>query len=145
VPSDTVNNYKTTLVIFDITVVIVIVIALILGVFVLSNLVNIYVSGKKKEVIVMRINGFSKKQTIRYLAREMIMTMVISLSLAVLLGFIFNDKCISLVESEDMMLIRRFSIKSWGMAILFESVLAFIINWFHFRKVNNMKVSDMNR
>lgn len=144
-PTDTVSNYKTALVIFDITVVIVIVIALILGVFVLSNLVDIYVSGKKKEVIVMRINGFSKKQTIRYLAREMIMTMVISLSLAVLLGFFFNDKCISLVESEDMMLIRRFSIMSWLMAILFESVLAFIINWFHFRKVNNMKVSDMNR
>ena len=61
------------------------------------------------------------------------------------LGCIVNDKCISLVESEDMMLIRRFSIMSWLMAILFESVLAFIINWFHFRKVNNMKVSDMNR
>ena len=144
-PTDTINNYKTSLVIFDITVVIVIIIALILGVFVLSNLINIYVSGKKKEVIVMRINGFSKKQTIKYLAREMIMTMVISLSLAVLLGFIFNDKSISLVENEDMMLVRHFYILSWIMAILFESVLAFVINWFHFRKVNNMKVSDMNR
>ena len=61
-PTDIFSNYKTALVIFDITVVIlVIVIALILGVFVvLSNLLNIYVSGKKKEVIVMRINGFSK-------------------------------------------------------------------------------------
>ena len=62
--------------IFNATVYVMIVLSVLMSMFVLLNLVNIFVNRRRNEVIIMAVNGFSWSEQIGYLLKETIATTV---------------------------------------------------------------------
>ena len=143
-PQQTLNNYRTTFLIYDLIIMIMTFLAIVLSLFVLSNITNIFVNGKKNELIIMRINGFSTSQSIGYLIRENALTIILSLIIAVVAGIFLNRFVIGLFETDATMLVRSFNPKAWLIAIVFELVFTLIIDFISFRKVKTFKVTDIN-
>ena len=117
--------------------------AIFMSVFVLANLTNIFVSRRRKELIIMRVNGFSTKQCIGYLIRETLTTAILGFIFAVILGGLISRMLVGMIEQPDTMLDRAFQPGSWVTAIILEAIFASTINFFVFRKVRKLKVTDI--
>lgn len=118
--------------------------AILMSIFVLANLTNIFVSRRRKELVIMRVNGFSMQQGIGYLMRETLTTTLIGFAVAILLGGAIARILVGMIEQPDLMLDRRFVWTAWLWAVLLEGTFAFTINAWVFRKVKNIKVTDIN-
>ena len=138
----TTASYNSLSGVYDMIVLIMTFLAVFMSVFVLLNLTNIFVNRKKKELIIMRLNGFSYRQTVGYLLRETLMTILLGFLLAVVVGGIAARIMIIFIEPPDGMFDRAFQPLAWVIAICMEAVFAAIINRIAFRRVKKLNLTD---
>jgi len=129
---------------FDAVVVLLTIVAILMSIFILANLTNIFVSRRRKELIIMRVNGFSVKQCIFYLMREALITAILGFIIGVIIGTLLAKMMVMIIEQPDVMLYRGFQPLSWVIAVVMEAVFAFVTDFLAFRKVKNVKVTDIN-
>ncbi|MBR6173468.1 MAG: FtsX-like permease family protein [Eubacterium sp.] len=118
--------------------------AILMSVFILANLTNIFISRRRKELIVMRVNGFSQKQCIGYLIRETLTTTIFGFIIAILIGGAIGAFLVRLIEPPEGMMDRSFQVMAWVYAVLLEGIFALCINTWVFRKVKDFKVTEIN-
>ena len=118
-------------------------IAIIMSAMILSNLANIFLNRKKTELTVMRINGFSIKQTKGYLSKESVVTTAAGVILGVLGGAIAAPLIIRAIEQPDLQFVRTFHPVAWLIAVALEVLFAVVINSLVFRKVKDLNFRDV--
>ena len=118
-------------------------VAILMSVFVLANLINIFISRRTKEMIIMRVNGFSQKQCVGFLLREAVITLVAGLIVAVIAGGGLALFLVRALEIEELMMNRSFMPMCWVIAAAMEAMFALIIDVILFRKVRKLKVTDI--
>ena len=118
-------------------------IAILMSFMILSNLANIFLNRKKTELTVMRINGFSIKQTKGYLSKETVVTTIAGLMLGVLGGAVLSPFVIRSMEQPDLQFIRSFHPAAWIAAVVLEALFALVINSLVFRKVKDLDFRDV--
>jgi putative ABC transport system permease protein len=128
---------------YSIIILIMIVIAVILSFMILMNMTNIYISKKRKEVIIMRINGFSYRDTIVYLIKETILTTILGILLGIVLGYFLAPLLISFCQSADNQFITDFNLKAWAIASAIEILFAFIVNLIAYRKIRTFNMREI--
>ena len=119
-------------------------IAILMSFMIITNLSNIYLTRKKKELIVMRINGFSVKQTIGYLRRETVLTTAAGIILGIAAGALITPYVISPIQHQDMEFVKDFMPQAWAAAAGLEALFAVVINGFVFRKVKSLDLRDID-
>ncbi len=142
-PDSTVKKYESVTNLYNIVVVMMLVFAIIMSFMILTNLANIFISRKKKELIVMRINGFSIGKTKRYLAIETLITTLVGLGLGLLAGLLFSKFMIMGMEQPDTQFIRTFDARAWLIAVAVEAFFALVIYTLSFRKINNLNFREI--
>jgi ABC-type antimicrobial peptide transport system permease subunit len=110
---------------------------------ILSNLANIFLNRKKTELSVMRINGFSIKQTRGYLSKETFVTTAVGVMLGVLAGAVITPFIIKTMEQPDLQFIRSFHPVAWIAAVALEVLFAVVIYSLVFRKVKDLDFRDV--
>lgn len=128
---------------YNMIVYILIGIAIVMSFMILTNLANILFTRKKKELTIMRINGFSIKQTKQYLVKETVLTIALGVVIAVIVGFFFTLPIIKLMEHEDVTFVRDYDIKAWLIAVGLESLFALIIHFIVFKKVEDLNFREI--
>ncbi len=118
-------------------------IAIIMSFMILSNLANIFLNRKKTELTVMRINGFSIKQTKGYLSKETIVTTAVGVLLGVLAGAVLAPLIIKTMEQPDLQFVRTFHPVAWIAAVVLEVLFSVVINSLVFRKVKDLDFRDV--
>jgi len=111
--------------------------------FVLLNLINMYLNQKKKELTIMRVNGFTTKEVIRYVAGESVLTTLLGIILGLGVGSLIAYSIVRFLESAQFGLIRHVSYSAWIYSALLTAVFALIINAIALRKVKHLKLSDI--
>lgn len=111
------------------------------GVVVL-NLTNIYIMQKKRELTVMRVNGFTTKETINYVLRETIVTTILGILLGIVLGTGLGYAIVRALEQPFVQFDRHISVLACVIAAGITAVFAVIINAIVLRKVKNLKLTD---
>ena len=127
----------------DIVVVMLTAIAILMSFLILLNLTNIFVSRRKREIIIMRVNGFRHKEALKYLTHETIFNTVIGLAVGVLIGCLSGGFMVGLVESQDIQFARSINPLSWIFATAIEAVFALVVSWLAFRKVKHFKLKEI--
>ena len=128
---------------FDALIYVLITLSVILSVFVLLNLVNIFVHRRQNELIIMGINGFSYRQEIGYLLRETIATTAVGLAAGALFGALITRPVVQIIESADTMCVRSVNWKAWAAGMAVEAVFALVINLYAFRRVKRLGIKDL--
>ena len=117
-------------------------IAGLMAYFILLNLVNMYVNQKKKELTIMRINGFTVKETIRYVSLELIVSTVVGIVFGLVIGALLGCRILSLLEGANMYLVKTVQIEAIVLATLITSVYSFLVSAWALRKVKYLKLTD---
>ena len=136
-------KFSSILSLYNIIVVLMLGFAIIMSFMILTNLANIFVTRKRKELIVMRINGYSISKTKQYLMRETIITTLTGIVLGVGFGSYLITRIIKIMEQPDTQFARTFNPKAWILAILIESLFAFIVYTASFKKIEKLNFREV--
>ena len=137
------KKFETASLLYNLIVMITTGIAILMSFMILSNLANIFLNRKKTELTVMRINGFSIKQTKGYLTRETVVTTAAGVVLGVIAGAIGTPFIIRTMEQPDLQFIRTFHAGAWAAAVALEVLFAVVIYSAVFRKVKDLNFRDV--
>lgn len=137
------ERFQSMIGIFNVVVALMIGIAVLMSFMILLNLTNIFVSRKKKEIIVMRINGFSRKQTDGYLIRETVFMTLAGLVTAFTAGMLTTEPFVRVLEQPDVQSIRMPDPLLWGLGVLIEGCFALLISWIAFRKTRKYQLREI--
>lgn len=110
---------------------------------VVMNLTNIYFMQKKRELTIMRVNGFTAKEAIGYVLRETIVTTALGIVLGIGLGAGLGYAIVRALEPPFVQFDRSVSVLAWILAALITLVFATVINFIVLRKVRNLKLTDV--
>jgi len=110
---------------------------------VLLNLTNIYILQKKRELTIMRVNGFTTRETIDYVLRETVATTALGILLGIGLGAVLGYAIVRTLEQPFIQFDRSVSVSAsligMGLTVLF----TVIVNVVALRKVKHLKLTDV--
>ncbi len=124
------------------SVILLTVMAFIMAYFILLNLVNLFVNQKKRELTIMRINGFTVREVKNYVGREMIMTTLIGIIIGLLAGSYIAYRIILLLEMINCF-DRRVYFLGWLFAAAITGLFSALISAQALRKVKHLKLTDI--
>ena len=137
------TRFESAMNLYNLLVVVVTAIAIFISFMILTNLANIYLARKKTELSVMRVNGFSIKQTKAYLVRESIITTAAGIVLGLAVGAIITPILIKTMQQPDLEFVKSFRPFAWISAAGIEAAFAILINYVVFRKVKDLNLRDI--
>ena len=117
--------------------------AAIMAGVVVMNLTNIYIMQKKRELTVMRVNGFTVKEVIRYVTRETVLTTAAGILAGIAMGSFLAYRIIRALEQPFIQFDRGVSVASWLIGFGMTVVFTVVINSIVLRKVKDLKLTDV--
>ncbi|MBP5262131.1 MAG: FtsX-like permease family protein, partial [Clostridiales bacterium] len=121
-----------------------IVMSAMMAYFILLNLVSMFINQKKRELTVMRVNGFSLKQVINYVAREFFVSTVIGTILGLGSGALLGYRVIRLIESDMTQFDRMIQWRGWIFSIIITFIFVTLVCIPAFRKIKYLRLTDIN-
>ena len=121
---------------------ILIIIAGIMSYFIIMNLINMYLNQKKKELVIMRINGYTTKEVIRYVSYENILTTVLGIIVGIIIGSLVTYIIVLLLQNPELGLKRTVDPVGWLISALITAIFTVIVSAIALRKVKHLKLSD---
>ena len=119
--------------------------SIILTFMILINFTNILVKRRMKEMLVMRINGFSLKEVIGYVARESVAITALGIVIGVTFGIGFAYIAVRFMENSHIMYVREPYILAWVFAIVFNAGFTFLIDLISFRNIKKAPLTDVGK
>ena len=120
-----------------------IVMAAFLAGVVLLDLTDIQVMQRKSELTVMRVNGFTLRETIGYLVRENAATTFAGIVLGLAAGAAMSYGIVRALEQSFVQFDRRVSPLALILGALMTVIFALIVNAFVLRKIRHLKLTDV--
>ncbi len=119
------------------------VISVIMSILVLLNLLNQFVEEKKRELIVMLINGFKYKDAKRYIYADTILLAIVGIIIGTLSGIILAYFTIKSFDSPMIYCIRSVNITGCLVGISGALILTFIMCMIAIGKIDKFKLTDI--
>ena len=118
--------------------------AVVLAFLVLLNLLIIFVDEKKKELIVMMINGYSRKTVKSYIYGDTIVLTIIGIIIGIVLGVTVGFATIDSFTSDCVIIMKNINIPSYLLCGALTALLSAITCIIALFKVNKFKLTDIN-
>ena len=127
----------------SLVIVVMILIAGLMAYFIIVNLSKTYIQKKSRELTIMRINGFTTKECVRYAAWDLIITTVVGTALGLVLGGVLGRKILCMMEQPYIQFVREPDWRAFVLGALITLGFSWIINAFALRRVKHLKLSDI--
>ena len=111
--------------------------------FIIVNLSKTYIQKKSRELTIMRINGFTTKECVRYAAWDLIITTAVGTALGLVLGGVLGRRILCMMEQPYIQFVREPNWRSFVLGALITLGFSWIINAFALRRVKHLKLSDI--
>lgn len=119
--------------------------AVMIACFILLNLVSTYVNQKKNELTIMRINGYTTGETIRYASMECYGITALGILLGLAAGQAFSAFLLRLIAQLSMCFVTDPVWISFLASAVITAAISGLIHYFAFRKIRGLKLSDLQR
>ena len=133
---------SSTSVINAIVALLILMAAIMAGV-VLMNLTNMYVLQKKRELTIMRVNGFTVKEVIAYMSRETFITTGLGILLGLALGSGIAYHILRSMEQAFFRFDRSISLTAWLAGAVLTIIFTVIVNIIALKPVKDLKLTDV--
>lgn len=118
--------------------------AVMIACFILLNQVSTYVHQKKNELTIMRINGYTAAETIRYASLECYGITLLGILLGLVAGQLFSSWLFTQIEQLSASFVREPVWISFVASAAITAVISAVIHFAAFRKIRGLKLSDMS-
>ena len=119
-------------------------IAGVMACFIVANFTMTYIQRKTGELTIMRINGFTSSECIRYLALDLVVTTVLGTALGLVLGGLMGARILRVTETPYIQMIREPRFESFLFAALITFAFSLLTNGFALRRIRKLKLTDIN-
>ncbi|MEF9968666.1 MAG: FtsX-like permease family protein, partial [Longicatena sp.] len=137
-----VDNFNSMINGLNIVVVVLIVCAGLLAFVVLSNLTNVNISERQREIATLKVLGFNRKEVNMYIYKEnLILTFIGSLA-GLVLGIVLHKFIILMVEMDYLMFGRDVSVFSLFLSVLITMFFALVVNFFMTFKLRKIQMVE---
>ena len=117
--------------------------AVIMAVLVMLNQNVMHISRKAKELSVMRINGFTLKETENFVSRDNFVLTSMGIVLGWIIGIVFGYIVTRVMEVASTHYIRTPSIRACLIAGVIGGILAYIMNKIALRRIRKLNLTDV--
>jgi len=121
------------------------VISILMSIFVLLNLYATFIEEKKRELIVLMINGYTIKQANRYIYSDTIFLTIIGLIIGLGVGIFVGDLSVSSFEGNALYLMHGYDIYACIAGIIITSFLSFLMCRIALKKIKDFELTDINK
>ena len=134
---------ETSTSLINIVVIMFVFIAAVMAGVVQLNLTNMYVQQKKRELTIMRVNGFTVKEIVGYVLRETVITTILGIIIGIASGAGIAYSIIRTLEQSFLQFDRSVSLIAWLVGAALTVLFTVIVNAIALRKVKNLKLTDV--
>ena len=139
---ETRSQTENFITIFNYMLILLTIMAAVMAYFIIFNLTSTYISQKKRELTVMRINGFFVKEVVNYVSTELYLTSAVGIVFGWLLGSIMADLIITKVENNAIYYHNIYPM-GWLLATIITAIFTVVIIKISLRKVKDLKLTDI--
>ncbi len=122
-----------------------IVLSVVMAIVVLLNLNTMFIDEKKRELIVLMINGFSVKDAKRYIYNDTIVLTIIGVILGAILGTIMGIFTVASIELSSAVVMKEVVWRAVAIGVVGSALLSFIMSAVALRRVSRFNLTDINR
>ena len=116
----------------------------ILAVLVLLNQMNMYIKRKSRELAVMRINGYTLKETKTFVSRDNIVLIILGLIIGCGIGIPLAQFEVLIMETGTRRYITSPDMLACFLSVLICVIFALIINKIALRKIDHLNLTNIN-
>ena len=117
----------------------------LMALVVLLNLNVMFVEEKKRELLVLRINGFSVREAQAYIYRDSIVLTLIGIALGVALGAAMGSLTVGALEPDYGHFLKGFNSKAALIGVAGAGGFATIVLFWALRRIKKFNLTDINR
>ncbi len=139
------RNFETFSTVSNAVVLIYMILAILMAIVVLLNLNAMFIEEKKRELIVLMINGFSVKDAQRYVSNDSTVLTAVGIILGIILGCIMGSITVGSIEPTTASFVKAIDAKAVIAGIIGSSVLAFVMGKISLRRIPKMSLTDINK
>lgn len=139
------NRFRTAFRSTSLVVYIGLALAAVMAFLVLLDLNVVFIKEKARELIVMRINGFSVKKTKQYIYRDNIVLTILGILLGIVAGVALGMWVLSSLQKKGDNFYMVPNLTACLAGIGLSGLFSLITNIISLRQIEKMKVSDLNR
>lgn len=126
-------------------VVVYLVLSVLMAIIVLFDLYSVFIEEKKRELIVLMINGFSVRDARQYIYRDTIVLTIIGIVLGVVFGAVMGNITIMTLEPDMAYFAKGIDWPACAFGAVASGVLAIVLCSFALRRISHFKLSDINK
>ena len=119
-------------------------IAAVMACFIVANFTITYIQRKTRELTIMRINGFTTRECIRYIAADLFITTVLGTLFGLVLGGFVGSRILHVTETPYIQMIREPKLLTFVFSALLTFGFSMLTNGYALRRVKKLKLSDIS-
>ena len=119
-------------------------IAAMMSCFIVANFTMTFIQRKTSELTIMRINGFTTAECIRYVAVDLVVTTVLGTLVGLGVGGLMGQQILRVTETSYIQMIREPRVESFLYSALFTFAFSLLTNGFALRRIRRLKLTDIS-
>ena len=139
------ENFETFSSVSGAVVAIYLALSVLMAIVVLLNLNVMFIEEKKRELIVLMINGYSVKDAKHYISYDSIVLTVLGIIVGVILGCIMGSVTVAAIEPSTGVFVKSPDLWAILIGIVGSAVLAVIMNVIALRRISRFNLTDINK
>ena len=143
--NDEYKNFATFSSVSTAVVAIYLVLASLMAIVVLLNLNFMFIDEKKRELIVLMINGFSVKDAKRYISYDSAVLTVIGIIAGIILGCIVGSNTVAAIEPSTACFVKAPDLWAIIIGTIGGGLLATIMAKISLRRIPKFNLTDINK
>lgn len=120
-----------------------VVLSVVMAVLVLLNLLVMFVEEKKKELIVLMINGYSRKAARRYIYSDTIVLTIVGILIGMAVGTAMGMLSVTSFESSVIYVSKQIDPIACAVGAAITAVLTFVMSCVALRRIGHFKLTDL--
>ena len=112
--------------------------------FIVANFTLTFVQRKTGELTIMRINGFTSGECIRYVAVDLVVTTILGTLVGMAAGGVMGFRILSVTETPYIQMIREPRLESFLFAALVTFGFSILTNGFALRRIRRLRLVDLS-
>ncbi len=138
------NLFDGFLIISRAVVFVYLLLSVLLAVFILLNLYTMFVREKKNEIIILMINGYSRKSVEKYFYIDTLILTILGTVIGLAVGIINGRMSLDSFNNNATHFLNEINIPACIIGVLFSFTLSFIMCKIALKKVKNFQCSDIS-
>ena len=139
------GDFKTFSKVSSVVVAIYLALAALMAIVVLLNLDTMFIDEKKRELIVLMINGFSVKDAKKYIAFDSVALTAIGIVVGIILGCAMGSITVASIEVSTAVFVKSVDLWAVAIGVVGSAILAIIMGEIALRRIPKFNLTDISK